>query len=278
VPVSGASLPVKLTTVSGLTTKVTSLGSAVVAADGSFRLAVKPTASGTLSVELVGSAGYTATRVELGAVTVNIPDTLLDAGAAPTDVGYGGGVTVSGTLERDAGGVITSLTGATVTVKVLKSGATTASSVGTAKVLADGSFTTTLALKLSGTMTASYAGAAGQPAASVDLGPVVAGTWTTAVTATASASHVIVGGSVVLSGSVTKTYGGSTVPANAIRVSAYFTPTGGSPALVSGINTSATGTFSLKVLPKATGTWTVRVTGVVGYAESSSAALPVSVG
>jgi len=278
VPVTGASLPVKLTTVTGTTTKVTTLGSAVVAADGTFRLAVKPTASGTLSVELVGTAGYTATKVDLGAVTVNIPETVLDAEVAPADVGYGAGVTVSGSLRRDAGGTVTALTGATVTVKVLKDGATTATSIGTAKVLANGTFTATLPLKLSGTMTASYAGAAGQPAASFGLGTVVAGTWTTAVTAAASTDHVIVGGSVVLSGSVTKSYGGSTVPANAIKVSAYFTPTGGSPALVSGVTTSATGTFSLKVLPKASGTWTVRVTGVVGYGESSSSALAVSVG
>lgn len=278
IPVSGASLPVKLTTVSGLTTKVTTLGTAVVAADGSFRIAVKPTATGRLSVELVGTAGYTATKVDLGAVTVTIPDTVMDADAAPTNVGYGGGVTVSGSLQRDAGGDVTPIAAATVTVKVTKDGATTATSVGTAKTSAAGTFAVTVPLKISGTMTVSYAGAAGLPAASVPLGTVVAGTWTTAVSATASASQVILGGSVTLTGTVTKTYGGSTTPASGIRVSAYFTPTGGSPVLVSGVNMTTTGAFTLKVYPKASGTWAVRVTGVVGYGESTSSAVPVSVG
>ena len=278
VPVAGASLPVKLTTVSGLTTKVTSLGNAVVAADGSLRLAVKPTASGTLSVELAGTAGYTATKVDLGAVTVNLPDTDFTASAAPKDVGYGAGVTVSGSLKRNAGGTVTALTGATVTVKVKKDGTTTATSVGTAKVTADGTFSVVVPLKLSGAMTASYAGAAGQPAASVDLGPVTAGTWSTAVTASASASQVVLGGSVVLSGSVTRTYAGATSAAGAVKVTAYFTPTGGSPVAAGSATTSATGAFSLKVLPKSSGSWTVRVTGVAGYGESSSAAMTVSVG
>ncbi|MFL6024609.1 MAG: hypothetical protein ACJ72O_14820 [Marmoricola sp.] len=278
IPVAGASLPVKLTTVSGLVTKVTSLGNAVVAADGSFRIAVKPTATGNLSVELAGTAGYTATKVDLGAVTVNLPLTLLDADAAPTDVGYGAPVTVTGTLKRDAGGSVTSLTGASVAIKVKKDGATTATSVGTAKVSADGTFTVAVPLKLSGAMTAVYAGIAGQPAASIDLGNVVAGTWATAVTASSSVNHVAVAGSALLTGSVTKTYGGATSPANAIKVSVYFTPTGGTAVLAGSATTTATGTFSIKVLPKATGTWTVRVTGVAGYGESSSEALAVSVG
>ncbi|RNL79529.1 hypothetical protein [Nocardioides marmorisolisilvae] len=278
VPVAGASLPVKLTTVSGATTKVTSLGNAVVAADGSFSLAVKPTASGNFGVELVGTAGYTATKVDLGAVTVNLPQTDFDAEVAPSDVGYGSGVTVSGALKRDAGGTVTSLTGATVTVKVKKDGATTATSVGTAKVTADGSYSVVVPLKVSGAMTASYAGAAGQPAASVDLGAVTAGTWTTAVTAAASAAHVVVGGSALLTGSVSKTYGGATSAANAIKVTAYFTPSGGSPVAAGSATTTATGTFSIKVLPKASGTWTVKVTGVAGYGEAASSPMAVSVG
>ncbi|MFL6105649.1 MAG: hypothetical protein ACJ72L_01705 [Marmoricola sp.] len=278
VPVAGASLPVKLTSVSGTTTKVTSLGSAVVAADGTFRLALKPTATGTLSVELVGTAGYTATKLDLGHVTVTLPETDLQATAAPTDVGYGGGVTVTGSLRRDAGGTLTSLTGATVTVKVRTAGATTATSVGTAKVVADGTFAVVVPLKLSGAMTASYAGTAGQPAANVDLGTVTAGTWTTAVSASASASHVALAGSVLLTGSVTRSYGGTTSTAGAVRMSAYFTPAGGTATLVSGVTTTAAGAFSLKVLPKASGTWTVRVTGVAGYGEASSDPMVVSVG
>lgn len=279
VPVSGASLPVKLTTVSGTTTRVLSLGSAVVAADGTVRIAVKPTATGTLSIELVGTAGYVATKVPLGTVTVTVPETELTAGAAPSTVGYGAPVTVSGTLRRDAGGTVTALAGATVTVKVTKAGATTPTSIGSTKVLANGTYSVALPLKISGTLAVTYAGAAGQPAATATVGAVVAGTWTTGVTASASTDRVPVGGSATLTGTVTKTFGGSTVPANAVRVSAFFTPSGSSTrTLVAGTTTTSTGTFSLRVLPKGSGTWTVVLSAVTGYAGSESAGLPITVG
>ncbi|MFL6062199.1 MAG: hypothetical protein ACJ72E_13275, partial [Marmoricola sp.] len=79
VGVAGASLPVRLTSVSGLVTKVVTLGTAVTAADGSYRIVVKPTATGTLSVALAESAAYAATSADLGTVTVQLPDTTLTA-------------------------------------------------------------------------------------------------------------------------------------------------------------------------------------------------------
>ncbi len=278
VPVIGASLPVRLTAVVGTVTKVLALGNAITAADGSFRLAVKPTMSGTLSVEILGSAGYVAAKVGLGTVTVSIPQTAITASAAPTTVGYGGNITVSGTLRRDAGGVITALAGSSVSVTVTKPGST-ATRVGTAKVGTDGTYSVAVPLKISGALAVAYAGAAGQPAATATVGAVVAGTWSTALSATASAGHVASGGSVTLTGTLTKSFGGGTLPAGAVRVSAYFTPSGSSTAtLVSGVSTTAAGTFSLRVLPKATGTWTVRLAGVTGYADASSAAMSVTVG
>ncbi|MGO4257247.1 hypothetical protein [Marmoricola sp. RAF53] len=224
VPVVGASLPVKLTSVSGTVTKVTVLGNAVVGANGSFALAVKPTATGTLSVELAAAPGYVATKVDLGTVTVLVPETDLTAAVDRTDVGYGNPVTLTGKLERVAGSGRTPLVGSTVTAKVTAAGKVTV--VGTGKVTATGVWTIVVPLKVSGTLTAGYAGAAGQPADEVGLGTVTAGTWTTAVAATASATHVALKGSFVLSGSVSKTYAGSTVPAGAIKASVYFTATG----------------------------------------------------
>lgn len=277
--VSGASLPVRLTGVVGGVTKVTTLGSAVTAVDGTFRLVVKPTYSGTLSVELVGSAAYVATKVTLGTVTVTIPETRMTATATPTDVGYGNGVTVSGTLRRDAGGTVTSLTNASVSVRVTKAGTTTPTVIGSARVLADGTFSAVVPLRLSGTLSVAYAGAPGQPAASVTVGPVVAGTWTTAVSATASANQVTLGGVVTFTGSVSKSYDGSTVPAGSLRVVAYFTPTGSTTRtlVTSGTTTAVAGTFTLRVYPKSTGTWTIEVPATTGYTQSTTAAFPVTV-
>ncbi len=276
VPVAGASLPVKLTSVSGTTTKVDALGSAVVGANGSFSLVVKPTLSGTLSVELAGTVGYVATKVSVGDVTVQLPESDLTASVDKTDVGYGSSVTLTGKLERVAGTGRTPLSGQTVAATVTAAGKTT--QIGTGKVTATGVWTIVVPLKLSGTLAARYNGASGQPADEVALGSVTAGTWTTAVTATASASSVPLGGTVVLSGSVTRSYGGTTQPATAIKVSAYFTPTGSTTATLAGTaTTTATGTYSLKVAPKASGTWQVRVVGVAGHGESSSATKAVSV-
>jgi hypothetical protein len=99
------------------------------------------------------------------------------------------------------------------------------------------------------------------------------------VTATASTNRVPVGGSATLTGSVTKTFGGATVPAGAIRVAAFFTPTGSTTrTLVSSVTTTSTGTFTLRVLPKASGTWTVVLSPVAGYAGSESAGLGITVG
>lgn len=278
VPVSGASLPVRLTAVVNGVSKVFALGNAVTKTDGTYSLAVKPTLSGTLSVSLLGTVGYTATSIGLGAVTVTLPETLMTAAVADADVGYGSPITVTGTLRRDAAGSVTPLTGATVSVRVLKAGASTPTSIGTARVLANGTFSAAVALKISGTLSAVYAGAAGQPAASVALGTATAGTWSTATTATASTAAVPLGGLVTFTGSVTRTYAGATSAAPSVRVSAYFTPTGSSTAvLVTSATTSSTGAFTLRTYPKATGSWRLVVNPVIGYGGSTSASLPVTV-
>ncbi len=278
VPVAGASLPVRLTVATATGTKVLALGNAVTKADGTYALAVKPTATGTVSVSLVGSVGYTAASVSLGTVTVTVPETVITAAVPDSDVGYGSPIAVSGTLRRDAGGTVTSLTGATVTVRVLKPGAASPTGIGTAKVLADGTFAASLALKVSGTLSVAYAGVAGQPAATVALGPATAGTWSTATTATASTASVLLGGPVTFIGSVSRTYAGVTSAAPSVRVSATFTPTGSSTATVlASAATTSTGAFTLKTYPKASGTWRLVVNPVIGYGGSTSAGLPLTV-
>ena len=272
---SGVALAVRLTTSAG---KVLSLGSTRTAADGSYSLTVKPTATGTISVVLVASPAYTASTASAGPVTVAVPTTLITGAVDRSDVGYGGTVKVTGTLRRDAGGAVTPLAGKSVAVMVTPPGGT-AVRVGSGTTTTTGSFTATVVLKVSGTLSVSYAGAAGQPAAKADVGTVTAGTWTTAVTAASSASSVALGGSVSLTGSVTKSYQGVAGPAAALRVKVGFRPTGSSTTtVVVSVTTTASGTFSARVYPKASGTWTVAVSGIAGYADATSASLPVSVG
>jgi hypothetical protein len=279
VPVVGASLPVKITSGDGPTARVTTLGSAVTAADGSYRLVVKPTVSGSLSVEVVGSTAYVATKVALGPVTVSIPDTRLTASVTPTAVGYGNPVTVSGTLNRNAGGTITALNGSTVTLKVTPANSSVATVIGSARVAADGTFSAAVPLRISGALAVTYAGAPGQPAATAAAGTVTAGTWTTTIAATASATAVPIGGGVTFGGTLTRSYADTSGPAPSLRVSVWFTPAGATTrTLMTTTSTTIAGAFTLKVFPKVAGTWTVGVDGVAGYAGVTSDGFAVSVG
>ena len=278
VPVSGASVAVKLTAVVSGVTKVTALGTATTAVDGSFSLVVKPTTSGAISAEVVASTAYNPVQVALGSLVVSTPTTTMTATVNRTDVGYGTTITATGRLDRNAGGVVTPLTGKVVGLYVTPPGKT-AVLVGSGTVTAAGTWTAAGPLRLSGALVAKYAGTTGQPAAQVALGNVVAGTWTSTLSATASASRVPVGGSLTLTGSLTRSYQGLSQPAAGVRLSVYFQASGSSTrTAVASASVSAAGTFSVKVLPKATGTWTVVLSEVAGYANATSAGLPVTVG
>jgi hypothetical protein len=274
VPAAGASVAIRLTTPAG---KVFPLGTARTGSDGGYSLVVKPTASGTLSVALAATPAYAAATAAAGSVTVTLPGTLVSGAVDRTDVGYGSQVRVTGTLERDAGGVVTPLGSRSVGIYVTPSGGA-AVKVGAGTTTANGSFSAPVTLKTTGTLSVAYAGAAGQPAASADVGPVVAGTWETTTTSRSSAATVVTGGSITLTGTVTKTYQGATVPAGAVRVSVYHQATGSATqTLVASSATSATGTYTVRAYPKASGTWTVKVLPVAGYAGSAATALTVTV-
>ena len=273
-PVSGVTVALKVLKANGTSA---SLGSVKTLADGTYRLLTKPTVSGRLVASVAGTTGLTAATADGPALTVLVPETDLAATAGALDVGYGEPASATGRLERDAGGTVTPLASATVSLTVTAPGRTPVT-VGSGRTLADGTFTVSGALRVSGTLRAVYAGAAGQPAASVELGQATAGTWTTALTASSSASSVVLGGSVTLNGSLTKTYGGVTKAAGAQRVKVYFTPAGGVPVLVTSPTTTTTGAWTARVYPKVSGTWKAVLSPVTGYAGSESAPVAVSVG
>lgn len=273
---AGATLTARLTTPAG---KVLALGTTKTGTDGSYALTVKPTASGTVTVGLAGTIGYTAATASAGTVTVVANATALTSAVDRTEVGYGSTVRVTGSLSRIAGAVTMPLAGRSVGIYVTPAGGTVAVKVGAATTSTTGSYVASVPLRLSGTLSAAYAGAAGQPAAKSVTGPVVAGTWTTAVTARSSAPSVALGGSVTLSGTVSRAYLGTTQAASGVKVTVHFrSATAAAPTLVSTATTTSTGTFSVRVAPRATGTWTVSVTSVAGHADSTSTPLSVSVG
>ena len=276
VPVSGASVPVTLGYVENGVARSVALGTARTLVDGTWTLVVKPLRSGTLRAALPASTAYTASAVDLGAVTVHPATTELTAAVDRTDVGHGSPVVVTGRLTKTprSTAVPVALAGAALKVTVTTAAGTT-TTVGSGTTKADGSYTVSLPLRTSGTMTVGYAGAAGLPADSVALGPVTAGTWSTDLTL-----RVAVDGTVrVLSGTLTRTYGTVTQVAPSVRVQLRFTPADGTaPTTVSTPTTTAAGAFTARLTPTRNGTYTAVVSGVAGHANATSAGVPVTVG
>jgi hypothetical protein len=281
VPVAGAALPVTLTstsTVSGRTvTRVVTLGSARTGADGGYSLTVRPTASGPIAVALPGSTSYVATSATAGDVTVQLPDTTLDAAVDNTDVGYGNQVVVTGRLDRVAGTSTSGASGQTVVARVTPTGRP-ATVVGSARTASDGSFRMSVPLRGSGELSVGFAGSSALPATSEDLGAVTAGTWSTTLTGAPSVTAASAGQLVTLSGTLRRSYGGTDEPAKAVPVRVYARAAGATQDLVYSAATSATGTWTLRVAPRATTTYTVRVVGVPGYADAAAVPFTVTVG
>jgi hypothetical protein len=277
--VGGASVPVTLTTtttVSGrTTTKTTTLGSARTADDGSYSLVVKPAASGALAAGLPGSASYAATSAPVGDLAVHVPQSALTAGSAAADLGYGASLTVTGRLDRVAGTSTTGASASTVTAKVTPPGKP-AVVLGSARTLADGTFRITAPLRTSGALTVAYAGSAALPAATAALGDVTAGTWRTAVSATAPAT-ASAGQLVKVTGTVTRSYGETSEPARAVQVRLYARPDGATTDTVTVASTTTSGSFAFSVRPTRTTTYTARLVAVPGHADAAAAPLTVTV-
>jgi hypothetical protein len=276
--VAGASVPVRLTYPYGSGTKVLSLGTAKTSADGTWSLTTKPTRDGVLSAALAASTSYVGTSVDLGSVTVRMPESTLTASVDRTETAYGEPVVVTGRLVRDAGGVEAGVGGSTVSVKVAPQTGK-AVVVGSGRTLADGSYRISVPLKVSGTMSVSFAGSTVLPAATAMVGPVVASSWGTSVTLAGTKTVTSTGTTVQLAGAVARSYAGTSSPAKGLRVKVWFTPsTTGVPVLVSTVTTTSTGTFGARLYPKVAGSYTAAVSGVVGYTDSTSPTVPVTLG
>lgn len=274
--VSGLAVPVRLTTVVSGVTKVATVGTATTTADGTYSVIVKPVTSGALSVVVTGSVGYAARSTSLGSIAVAIPQTTLSGAVNTDNVGYGSPVTVSGHLDRVAGSTTTGIKGS-VSILVTPPGKA-AVKIGTATTAASGAYSVAVPLKVTGTLSVAYAGAAGLPAASAVVGPVTAGTWTTQLTAAASSMSIGAGGTTTVTGNVTKSYGGVTLPAPGLRISLYFTPGGSTVrSLLASATTSSAGAFTAAVRPPSSGVLSLLLAAVPGYTEATGGPFPITV-
>ncbi|MCF6379175.1 hypothetical protein L2K70_16300 [Nocardioides KLBMP 9356] len=278
--VAGLSVPVSVVStsvVNGSTvTKVTSLGTARTNADGTFTFVAKPTVSGVVRLEVTASTSYDRTRLDVGTVTVRIPASSMTASVDQTALAYGQTAAVTGQLLKDTGSP-TPVPGATISVKVTAPGKAPVQ-VASGRTGTDGRFTVPAVLTTSGELTVSYAGTAGVPAASRSLGTVAVGTWTTALSAPVATPGVGAAGTArTITGTVTRSYADVTEPARSIRLSVLVQPVGGTMTSIS-TTTTSTGTYSLKVYPQVTTTYTVRVLRVAGHSDATAAPVTLTVG
>jgi hypothetical protein len=272
VPLAGASVQV-LQTVNG---RNTVLGTAVSGVDGSLRAVVHPTASGTLSLALPAAVGWTAAGTVLGPLTVLTPSTTLTAAADRLDVGYLDPVVVSGTLTRDAGGVVTGVARAAISIRDT-SGTGLVSTLGTAVVAANGSWSVTVKPRSGGTLSAVYTGGPGLPAASAGLGALTVGTWTSSLSLTVQNTTLAAGAADPVSGTVTRQYGGASSNAPGVPVGIYLVNTLGTTSLLRTVTTTANGSFSTTVAPVENGTLIARIASVAGYSDAATDPIAVTV-
>lgn len=278
--VSGVSVPVSLTStsvVSGRTvTSVVTLGTARTASDGTWSLATRPTVSGTIRAGVAASTSWTSATATAGAVTVRVPTTSLTASPDRTTVAYGQAVTVTGRLLKDIG-TPTPIAGATVAVKVTAPGKAPVA-VASGRTGTDGRYSIPVTLRLSGTLSVAYTGAPGLPPASATGGTVTAESWTPSISAPSALPATAAAGTArTITGVVTRTWGSTTQPATALRLSVLVQPAGGVATTVS-TTTSTTGAFTLKVYPRVTTTYTVRVYGVAGHTDAGATPVTLTVG
>ncbi|HET6209256.1 MAG TPA: hypothetical protein VFD94_02675, partial [Jatrophihabitans sp.] len=272
VPLSGAGVQI-VETVAGRTQLLSTVLSGP---DGTLRAVLHPVASGVLSLLLPATVSWGSVSAPVGPLTVLTPSTAITGTANLTDVGYADPVLLSGTLTRIAGAVSGPLAPASVLIRSTPASGP-AVVLGSATVAGNGNWTATVRPRTSGELTASYAGGPGLPAASVDVGPLQVGTWTSAVSLSVQLAQQQAGAANRVTGVVTRSYGGVTGPAPSVPVGIYLQTTTGGRLLLATLSSNAAGSFTGYVAPVENGALVARIVSLAGYTNADSTTSPVAV-
>ncbi|RJK92461.1 hypothetical protein [Vallicoccus soli] len=262
-PLAGATVLVQVTK-AGTTTPLT-VATGRTAADGSYAVTALPTYGGALQVRYAGTAATPAATQALGTLAVADYGTVLAAAADTTSVRHRQPVVVSGTLQRDDGGTLGPLAGATVAVQVVRTGTTSPLTLGSARVAADGSWSATVAPTAGGALRASYAGAGGQPAAVRPLGELQVAPYGSALTAAAGRSAAAYGQPVPVSGTLLRTDGAVAAPLGGATVLVQVLRPGTTvPVTLATARTASTGSFAVQVPARYSGALQAHYAGTAG--------------
>ncbi|HZC51225.1 MAG TPA: S53 family peptidase [Mycobacterium sp.] len=265
-PLSGQTVYVLLTA-TGSSTAI-SIGSAKVAGDGTFSAVVSPLASGSLSVRFNGAAGLPAASAPAGSITVDTWTPSLRLSSSSSEVGYGTPVTYTGTVTRSctADGTVVA---AGVPVKIVLTPSSGASPItlGSTTTSSTGAFTFKATPKSSGAVTAVVSNVAGYVNGTSGAAPITVDLWDLTIATSVSASSVVSGTAVTVSGTVSRSCNVASGIPPGLPLKVYDTPagSGATPVLIGTASVTSTGAYKATTYPRYSGTITVVVSGVAGY-------------
>ncbi|MEP9362288.1 hypothetical protein ABLE68_04920 [Nocardioides sp. CN2-186] len=239
--------------------------SATTAADGSYTTTVKPLGSEKLQARFAAHTGFAAANASEEAVTVTPWTTDITVSSAPAAVMAGDSVTLTGTLTQSADSVSAVMPSSPVKVTYPMADGKTATASATTN--ASGTYTVVAKPTGSGTVTVAYAGKPGW-AADTATRALTVKEWSTALTTTTSATEVMAGTPLTLTGSLTQTGdpGQSAMKSAAIKVT-Y--PLAGGKTATATTTTNVSGGYTVTVKPTGSGTVTVTYAGKVGWAADT---------
>jgi hypothetical protein len=187
----------------------------------------------------------------------------LTASASDDDVYQGDAVTVSGTLTRDVGGVDLPVAGASVPVRLTYpyGTGTKVLVLGTAKTLADGSWSLPVKPTRNGNLSAALVASPSYLGTSVDLGPLTVRMPSSTLTGSVDRTAAAYGEPVVVTGQLLRSAAGAESGVGGSTVSVKVTPSGGKAVVVGTARTLADGSYRVSLPLKVTGAMSVSFAG-----------------
>lgn len=270
---AGAPAPLPLTAVDityPLAGGKTATMSVKTTASGTYTAIVKPTGSGTVTLRYAGKPGWAVAAATVP-LTVTPWTTALTAASSVGTTMAGNPVTISGILTQSNGTTATPMTATKVSITYSLGGGKTA--VASATTNTSGRYSIAIKPTVSGDVVVSYAGAPGW-SATTGRTALTVNNWTTALTMSATrATDGITTVTGILRATNTT---GNTLPKAGSVIAITYQITSTRTATVN-VTTSATGTFTTKVKPGATGQITGRYAGVAGWTVSTATPVTITV-
>lgn len=249
------------------------VATALTGLDGVATSAPLAMTAGTYSVKTTAATAFPSVTSSTVDVTVASAacSTSLTSSVDDNDVQAGRPVTVSGSLTRTLpnGGATGPAAGERVSIYTQASGATTWASAGSATTKADGTYSVVIKPVASVAVQARFTAHTGFTASTAASVPVTVSPWTTQLTVTPSATEVMAGAPVTLTGLLRQSDGSTLSPLASSSVQVVYPVAGGKTATTSG-TTNASGAYTVTIKPTGSGTVTLKYAGKAGWTGTTA--------